>query len=49
MMERELKLGQCSYYVTNKAMQNEVVSIAQFVNAVRSERWKEKVEDRAKF
>lgn len=40
-----MKLGQCSYYVTNKAMQNEVVSIAQFVNAVRSERWKEKVED----
>ena len=44
-MERELRLGQCSYYVTNKAMQNEVVTLEQFVTAIRSDRWKGKVED----
>ena len=45
MMERELRLGQCSYYVTNKAMQNEVITLEQFVTAIRSDRWKGKVED----
>lgn len=48
-MERELKLGQCSYYVTNKAMQNEVITIAQFVNAIRSDRWKDKVHEYRKL
>ena len=43
MMEKELRLGQCSYYVTNKAMKNEVITLEQFVNAIRSERWKDKV------
>ena len=44
MMERELRFGQCSYYVTNKAMKNEVITLEQFVNAIRSHRWKDKVQ-----
>ena len=43
MVERELRRGQCSYYVTNKAMKNEVITLEQFVNAIRSDRWKDKV------
>lgn len=37
--------GKCSYYATKNAMQNQVISIAQFINAIRSDRWREKVED----
>lgn len=44
MLERELRLGQCSYYVTNKGMKNEVITLEQFVNAIRSDRWKDKVQ-----
>ena len=42
---KELHEGQCSYYVTNKAKQNTVVTLAQFVAAIRSARWKLQVEE----
>ena len=45
MMEKTIETGLCSYYVSNKAMDNTVVPIAQFVTAIRSDRWKEKVEE----
>lgn len=35
---KELHEGQCSYYATNKAKQNTVVTLAQFVIAIRSDR-----------
>ncbi len=44
-MKKEIHLGQCSYYVTNKAKENTVVTIAQFINAIRSDRWREKAEE----
>ena len=44
-MEREIRLGQCSYYVTNHESKNEVITLEQFVTAIRSDRWKNKVED----
>ena len=44
-MEKPIKPGQCSYYVTNKAMENTVVTIPQFITAIRSDRWKGKAEE----
>ena len=44
-MEKPIKTGQCSYYVTNKAMENTVVTIPQFITAIRSDRWKGKAEE----
>ena len=34
----------CSYYANVKSMQNQVITLAQFVTAIRSERWKAQVE-----
>ena len=34
----------CSYYANVKRNQNQVITLAQFVTAIRSERWKEPVE-----
>lgn len=42
---KELHEGQCSYYATNKAKQNTVVTLAQFVIAIRSDRWKRQAEE----
>ena len=42
---KELHEGQCSYYATNKAKQNTVVTLAQFVTAIRSDRWKRQAEE----
>lgn len=42
---KELHEGQCSYYATNKAKQNTVVTLAQFVTAIRSDRWKRQTDD----
>jgi len=44
-MQKPLNPGQCSYYVSNKAMQNQVIPIAQFLTAIRSDRWKEQVDE----
>lgn len=44
-MEKTIKQGLCSYYVSNKAKDNTEVSIAQFITAIRSDRWKEKAEE----
>ena len=44
-MEKPIKTGQCSYYVTNKAMENTLVTIPQFITAIRSDRWKGKAEE----
>ena len=34
----------CSYYANVKSNQNQVITLAQFVTAIRSERWKQPVE-----
>ena len=35
----------CSYYANVKSKQNQVITLAQFVTAIRSERWKQPVEE----
>ena len=35
----------CSYYANVKSKQNQVITLAQFVTAIRSERWKAQVEE----
>jgi len=44
-----LKEGQCSYYENVKSKQNQTVTLAQFVTAIRSGRWKQEVEDFRRF
>ena len=39
------KSGQCSYYANVKSKQNQVIMLAQFVTAIRSDRWKQPVEE----
>ena len=39
-----IKQGSCSYYENVKSKQNRVITLAQFVTAIRSERWKKTVE-----
>ena len=41
--------GQCSYYANVKSKQNQVVTLAQFVTAIRSERWKQLVEEYRRY
>lgn len=41
----KLESGKCSYYVNVKSKQNQVITLAQFVNAIRQGRWKKDVED----
>lgn len=41
-MQKPIEKGLCSYYVNHNAKENTVVSIAQFVTAIRSDRWREK-------
>lgn len=41
----KLQPGQCSYYANVKSKQNQVITLAQFVTAIRSDRWRQQVED----
>lgn len=41
----KLESGQCSYYANVKSKQNQVILLAQFVTAIRSQRWKQPVEE----
>ena len=40
-----IKQGSCSYYENVKSKRNQVITLAQFVTAIRSGRWKKAVED----
>ena len=40
-----IKRAHCSYYEHVKSKQNQVITLAQFVTAIRSGRWKKQVED----
>ena len=40
-----IKRAHCSYYENVKSKQNRVITLAQFVTAIRSGRWKKAVED----
>ena len=44
-----IKQGTCSYYENVKSKQNRVITLAQFVTAIRSGRWKKAVEDYRRF
>ena len=39
-----IKRAHCSYYENVKSNRNQVITLAQFVTAIRSERWKKTVE-----
>ena len=41
---RPIESGQCSYYEYVKRKRNQKITVAQFINAIRSNRWKAKVE-----
>ncbi|MBQ8520461.1 MAG: DUF3987 domain-containing protein [Bacteroides sp.] len=41
---KEIQLGQCSYYPMPRSKKNQPMTISQFVNSIRSHRWKAKVE-----
>ena len=41
---RPIESGQCSYYENVKRIRNQKITVAQFINAIRSNRWKAKVE-----
>ena len=45
MKKLPIKRAHCSYYENVKCKQNRVVTLAQFVTAIRSERWKRTVEN----
>ena len=45
MKKLAIKRAHCSYYENVKSKQNRVITLAQFVTAIRSERWKKAVED----
>ena len=40
-----IKRAHCSYYENVKSKRNQVITLAQFVTAIRSGRWKKAVED----
>ena len=40
----KLESGKCSYYANVKSKQNQVITLAQFVTAIRSDRWRQSVE-----
>lgn len=42
---RPIESGQCSYYENVKWKRNQKITVAQFINAIRSNRWKAKVEE----
>ena len=45
MEKLPIKRAHCSYYENVKSKQNRVITLAQFVTAIRSGRWKKAVED----
>lgn len=45
MKKLPIKRAHCSYYENVKSKQNQVITLAQFVTAIRSGRWKKAVED----
>ena len=44
MKKLTIKRAHCSYYENVKSNRNQVITLAQFVTAIRSERWKKTVE-----
>ena len=42
---RPIESGQCSYYENVKRKRNQKITVAQFINAIRINRWKAKVEE----
>lgn len=45
----KLESGKCSYYANVKSKQNQVITLAQFVTAIRSDRWRQSVEGCRRF
>ena len=45
MKKLPIKRAHCSYYEHVRSKRNQVITLAQFVTAIRSERWKKAVED----
>ena len=45
MKKLPIKRAHCSYYEHVRSKRNQVITLAQFVTAIRSERWRKAVED----
>lgn len=45
MEKLPIKRAHCSYYENVKSKRNQVITLAQFVTAIRSQRWKRQVEE----
>ena len=43
--QKELHLGQCSYYALKNSKKNEVITLQLFVSTILNDRWKDRVEE----